>query len=150
MSTSMNKVILIGNLGRAVEVRYFGEGKPVANLSLATSVSRKDKTTGEWKDETQWHDVVLFGAQAEWARDKLTKGRTVHVEGSIRYGSFQNKDSQRVPTVQIVASHIEPFGIPKKSTPAPDGQAGEAKAPEPSEPDSLDEWRRGFAPEDYL
>jgi len=142
MSSSLNKVILIGNLGRAVEVRYFGEGKPVANFSLATTVRRKNKTTGEFEDETQWHQVVLYGSQVEWARDKLTKGRTVMVEGSIKYGSYTNKEQQRVPKVQIVATHIEPFGASKKSPAAPDGQAdgeqgsdqGEAPSAESQDP----------------
>lgn len=115
MTQSINKVILIGNLGKDPELRYTPGGKPVATLSVATSTRTKNRQTNEWEDVTQWHRVTVLGDAAEWAGQKLTKGRTVYVEGSLKYGSYTNKDGARIPTVEIVTFQVEPFGAKKSS-----------------------------------
>ena len=127
MSASLNKVVLIGNLGRNVELRYTPSGAAVASLSIATSGRRKDKNTGQWSDETQWHRITVLGDQAQWAHEKLDKGRTVYIEGALRYGSYE-KDGQRVYTTEIVATHIEPFGAkPKAKANGEEGQGGQGQ-----------------------
>ena len=112
MTSSINKVLIIGNLGRAPELRYTPAGKAVATLSVATSSRRKNKQSGDWEDETQWHRVTVLGDSAEWAAQKLDKGRTVYVEGGLRYGSLENQ-GVRIPTVEILATHLEVFGAKK-------------------------------------
>jgi single-strand DNA-binding protein len=115
MTQSINKVTLIGNLGRDPELRYTPSGKPVTTLSLATSSRTKNRQTSEWEDSTQWHRVTVLGDAAEWVGQKLTKGRTVYVEGSLKYGSYTNKEGVRIPTVEIVTFQVEPFGAKKTS-----------------------------------
>ena len=130
MTSSLNKITLIGNLGRAPELRYTPQGKAVATLSVATSNRRKNKKTSEWEDEPQWHRVTLLSEQAEYAAAKLTKGRTVLVEGSIRYGSYENKDGVRIQTVEILATNIEPFGPKKPSSDGEQSPSPQALSPE--------------------
>ncbi|OYU42273.1 MAG: single-stranded DNA-binding protein, partial [Burkholderiales bacterium PBB4] len=113
MAQSINKVIIIGNLGKDPELRYTPSGKPVTTLSVATSTRSKNRQTGEWEDTTQWHRVTVLGDAAEWAGQKLTKGRTVYVDGSLKYGSYTNKDGARIPTVEIATFQVEPFGAKK-------------------------------------
>lgn len=132
MTSSLNKVTLIGNLGRDPELRYTPQGKAVATLSVATSNRRKNKQTGEWEDETQWHRITVLDKMAEYAGEKFTKGRTVHIEGSLRYGSYLNKDGVKIPTVEILASHIEPFGA-KKAGNSEGGEAGQGEPAAPAE-----------------
>lgn len=141
MTSSINKVTLIGNLGKNPEIRYTPNGKAVATLSVATSNRRKNKQTGEWEDETQWHRVTLLDKLAEYAGEKLTKGRTVYVEGSLRYGSYLNKEGVKIPTVEILGTHIEPFGA-KKANPADGGEApqGEQGAGAPDMSDENKAW----------
>jgi len=91
---SVNKVVLIGNLGRDPEVRYLPSGDPVANFSLATTESWKDKS-GQKKEETQWHQIEVFGKTAEVVRDYCTKGKQVYLEGSIRYDEWTDKDGNK-------------------------------------------------------
>ncbi len=144
MASSLNRVTILGNLGRDPELRYTATGKPVATLSIATSSRRKNKS-GQWEDETQWHRVTVLGEQAEWAGEKLTKGRTVYVEGALRYGSY-DKQGVRIPTIEIVASHIEPFGPKKTNQDA--GQGGQSNSPAPDQGDgsgkSDDDWIRDY------
>ena len=141
MTSTINKVLIIGNLGRAPELRYTPAGKAVATLSVATSSRRKNKQSGEWEDETQWHRVTVLGDSAEWAASKLDKGRTVYIEGGLRYGSFENQ-GVRIPTAEILASHIETFG-PKKSQGEEGGESGKraGQLPTPQAAgDDLKEW----------
>ncbi|WP_252184272.1 single-stranded DNA-binding protein, partial [Escherichia coli] len=83
-SRGVNKVILVGNLGQDPEVRYMPNGGAVANITLATSESWRDKATGEMKEQTEWHRVVLFGKLAEVASEYLRKGSQVYIEGQLR------------------------------------------------------------------
>jgi single-strand DNA-binding protein len=91
---SLNKAILIGNLGRDPEIRYTQAGEPIANFSLATSEKWTSKD-GQKQERTEWHRVEVFGKQAQVVRDYLTKGRSVYVEGQIRYEEWTDKDGNK-------------------------------------------------------
>ena len=104
MSRGINKVILIGNLGQDPEVRYTPAGDPVANVSLATSESWKDKNTGEAQERTEWHRVVFFGKVAEVVEKYLKKGAKIYVEGQLRTRKWQGQDGQDRYTTEVVVS----------------------------------------------
>ncbi|QOI10818.1 single-stranded DNA-binding protein [Blochmannia endosymbiont of Colobopsis nipponica] len=91
VSRGINKVILIGNLGQDPEIRYMSNGNPVVNLTLATSDNWKDKQTGEMREKTEWHRVVLFGKLAEVAREYLHKGSQIYIEGSLQTRKWQDQ-----------------------------------------------------------
>jgi single-strand DNA-binding protein len=107
MAGSVNKVILIGNLGKDPEVRTMQNGNKVANLSLATSESWKDKATGERKEKTEWHRVVIFGNLADIAERYLKKGSKVYVSGSLQTRKWQNKEGQDQYSTEVV---LQGFG----------------------------------------
>lgn len=90
---SVNKVILVGNLGRDPEVRYSQDGTAMCNISIATTSQWKDKTTGEKREETEWHRVVFYNRLAEIAGEYLKKGRSVYVEGRLKTRKWQDKDT---------------------------------------------------------
>jgi single-strand DNA-binding protein len=94
-SRGVNKVILVGNLGQDPEVRYMPSGGAVANITLATSESWRDKATGEMKEQTEWHRVVLFGKLAEVAGEYLRKGSQVYIEGQLRTRKWTDQSAQR-------------------------------------------------------
>ena len=102
MAGGVNKVILIGNLGKDPEVRYMPSGNAVANLRLATSESWRDKTTGEPQERTEWHRVSIFGKLAEIAGQYLRKGSKVYIEGKLRTRKWQGQDGQDRYTTEIV------------------------------------------------
>jgi single-strand DNA-binding protein len=110
MAGSVNKVILIGNLGADPEIRRTQDGRPIANLRLATSESWKDKTSGEKKEATEWHRVAFFGRLAEIAGQYLKKGRQVYIEGALRTRKWQDKDGQDRYTTEVVASEMKMLG----------------------------------------
>ena len=102
-SRGVNKVILVGNLGQDPEVRYMPNGGAVANITLATSESWRDKATGEMKEQTEWHRVVLFGKLAEVASEYLRKGSQVYIEGQLRTRKWTDQSGQdRYPTEVVV------------------------------------------------
>jgi single-strand DNA-binding protein len=103
---SVNKTILIGAVGRDPEVRYSQSGKAIANLSIATSQKRKDKQTGEYIEDTQWHRLKFFDKLAEIVGEYVKKGSTIYVEGQIKYGKFTNKDGMEISTVDIVCDEM--------------------------------------------
>ncbi len=103
-SRGVNKVILVGNLGQDPEVRYMPNGGAVANLTLATSESWRDKQTGENKEITEWHRVVLFGKLAEVAGEYLRKGSQVYIEGQLRTRKWQGTDGQEKYTTEVVVN----------------------------------------------
>jgi single-strand DNA-binding protein len=107
---SVNKVILIGNCGRDPEVRYLPSGQAVANVSLATTSKRKDKSTGEMIEDTQWHRLQFFDRLAEIAGEYVKKGTQIYVEGRIKYGKYTGKDGVEKPTVDIVCSELTLLG----------------------------------------
>jgi single-strand DNA-binding protein len=105
-----NKSQLIGRLGRDPDVRFTGEGKAVANLAVATTESWKDKASGDRKQRTEWHRVVLFGALAEIARDHLKKGALVLLEGPLRTRKWQDQNGHDVYTTEIHADTLKMLG----------------------------------------
>ena len=107
---SVNKVILVGNLGRDPEVRYQAGGAPVCNISIATTSSWKDKQTGEPREETEWHRVVFYNRLAEIAGEYLRKGRPVYVEGRLRTRKWAGDDGQDRYTTEIVAEQMQMLG----------------------------------------
>ena len=107
MSGSVNKVIIIGNCGKDPEVRTMQNGSKVANLSLATSESWKDKATGERKEKTEWHRVVVFGALADIVERYVKKGSKVYVSGSLQTRKWTDKDGADKYTTEIV---LQGFG----------------------------------------
>jgi single-strand DNA-binding protein len=107
---SVNKVILIGNCGRDPEMRYLPSGQAVANISIATSTRRKDKTSGEMVEDTQWHRVTFYDRLAEIAGEFLKKGRPVYVEGRLKYGKYTGQDGIEKNTVDIIATELQLLG----------------------------------------
>lgn len=110
MARGINKVILIGNLGKDPEVRYTAGGSAVANLTVATTESWKDKQTGEKKEATEWHRVVLFGKTAEIAGEYLKKGRSVYIEGRLQTRKYQDKEGVERYSTEIVGSDMQMLG----------------------------------------
>ena len=139
MARGVNKAILVGNLGRDPEVRYSPNGQAVANVTLATSESWKDKTSGEKQEKTEWHRVVFFGRLAEIAGEYLKKGAQIYVEGRLQTRKWQDKDGHDRYTTEIVANDMQMLGsrggagVPSgdsfnQDQPAATGNAGNAEA----------------------
>ena len=104
---SVNKVILVGNLGRDPETRYAPSGGAICNVTIATSRNWKDKATGEKREETEWHRVVFYDRLAEIAGEYLRKGRPVYVEGRLKTRKWQDKDGQDRYTTEIVGEYVK-------------------------------------------
>ena len=103
---SLNKVLLIANLGKDPEVRYTASGTAVASFSLATSEKIKNKG-GEWEERTEWHNVILWGRLAEIAGEYLSKGKTVYIEGRLQTRKWQDKDGKDRYTTEIVGEKMQ-------------------------------------------
>jgi single-strand DNA-binding protein len=110
MARGINKVILVGNLGKDPEVRYSPDGRAVTNITVATSEQWKDRNTGEQQEKTEWHRVVFFGRLAEIAGEYLKKGRQVYVEGKLQTRKWQGQDGQDRYTTEIVANELQMLG----------------------------------------
>jgi len=125
MSRGVNKVILVGRLGKDVEVRYMPSGGAVANVTIATAESWKDKQTGEQKDRTEWHNVVFYNRLAEIVGEYLKKGSQAYIEGSLRTRKWQDKTGQDRYTTEIIASEMQMLGArPADQRGAPQQQGG--------------------------
>lgn len=107
MARGINKVIIVGNLGSDPEVRYLPNGNPVANLSVATSESWKDKNTGDRQERTEWHRIVIFNRLAEIASEYLKKGSKVYLEGSLRTRKWQDNQGADRYTTEIFATELQ-------------------------------------------
>lgn len=107
---SVNKVILVGNCGRDPEIRYLPSGAAVANVTLATSSKRKDKTSGETIEDTQWHRITFYDRLAEIAGEYVKKGRPIYVEGRLKYGKYTGQDGIEKNTVDIIATELQLLG----------------------------------------
>jgi single-strand DNA-binding protein len=107
---SVNKVILVGNLGADPEVRYLPSGDAVANIRLATTDRYKDKQSGEFKEMTEWHRVAFFGRLAEIVNEYLKKGSAVYIEGRLRTRKYQGQDGQDRYSTEIVADQMQMLG----------------------------------------
>ncbi|HYT67822.1 MAG TPA: single-stranded DNA-binding protein [Vicinamibacterales bacterium] len=106
----MNKVILVGNLGRDAELRYTPGGAPVATLNLATTEVWNDKTSGQKQEKTEWHRIVLWGKSAESLSEYLTKGKQIYVEGRLQTRKWQDKDGNDKYTTEIRGDRIVLLG----------------------------------------
>ena len=107
MARGVNKVILIGNLGKDPEVRYMPNGNAVANITLATSESWKDKSSGEQQEKTEWHRVVMFRRLGEIAGEYLKKGSKVYIEGKLQTRKWQDNSGNDRYTTEIVADQMQ-------------------------------------------
>jgi single-strand DNA-binding protein len=107
---SVNKVIIVGNLGKDPETRYSPNGGAICNVRLATTRNWKDKATGEKKEETEWHSVVFYDRLAEIAGEYLKKGRSVYVEGRLKTRKWQDKEGQDRYTTEIIAAEMQLLG----------------------------------------
>ena len=133
---SVNKVILVGNLGRDAEVRYTPSGAAVATLNLATTETWKDKD-GQKKEDTQWHRVILWGKTAETLQDYLTKGKQIYVEGKLQTRKWKDKDGNDKYTTEVKGDRVVLLSGPVRSeSPAERGE-GAAHAEAPREPTEL-------------
>ncbi len=107
---SVNKVIIVGNLGRDPEVRYTPNGSAVCNVTVATSRVKKNKESGEKSEDTEWHRIVFFDKLAEIAGEYLKKGRSVYVEGRLQTRKWTDKDGVEKYTTEIVATEMQMLG----------------------------------------
>ena len=107
---SVNKVILVGNLGKDPETRYTPDGAAITNITVATTDTWKDKASGEKKEATEWHRVAFFGRLAEIAGQYLKIGRSVYIEGRIRTRKWQDKEGQDRYTTEIIADQMQMLG----------------------------------------
>lgn len=110
MARGVNKVIIVGNLGRDPEVRYTPNGSAVANVTIATSEQWKDKQSGENKDKTEWHRVVFFNRLAEIVSEYLKKGSQIYIEGSLRTNKWQDQSGNDRYTTEIIAREMQMLG----------------------------------------
>jgi single-strand DNA-binding protein len=110
LMASVNKVILVGNLGQDPEVRYMPSGGAVTNLRMATTATWKDKTTGEKQERTEWHTVVCFNRLAEIAGEYLRKGSQIYIEGSLRTRKWQDKEGKDRYSTEVVADEMQMLG----------------------------------------
>lgn len=107
---SVNKVILVGNLGADPEAKYLPSGDAVANIRIATTDKYKDKASGEWKETTEWHRIAFFGKLAEIVTQYLKKGSSCYIEGKIRTRKWTDKDGQENYSTEIVADQMQMLG----------------------------------------
>jgi single-strand DNA-binding protein len=126
---SVNKVILVGNLGADPEVRYMPSGGAVTNIRIATTDKWKDKTTGERQERTEWHNIVFFNRLAEIAGEYLKKGSQVYVEGSLRTRKWQDKEGKDRWTTEIVADEMQMLGRREGGGMPRDAQPSRSQAP---------------------
>lgn len=144
MARGVNKVILVGNLGKEPEVRYLPNGGAVANVTIATSEQWKDKDTGEKKDRTEWHNVVFYSKLAEIVGEYLKKGSQVYVEGSIRYRKWQDKEGKDRYTTEIIASDMQMLGSRSGGSVSYDQAPAESSQPSGSSRGQAAESGGGF------
>ncbi len=127
---SVNKVILIGNLGKDPETRYLPSGDAVTNITVATTESWKDKKSGDKQEHTEWHRISFFGRQAEVAGEYLKKGSPVYIEGRIRTRKWQDKEGQDRYSTEIVADRMQLLG--SRGGGGSGGDGGGMREPPPS------------------
>ncbi|HXW15684.1 MAG TPA: single-stranded DNA-binding protein [Terriglobia bacterium] len=135
MSGTVNKVILVGRLGKDPEIKYMPSGAPMAKFSLATDESFKDKT-GEKQEHTEWHNIVAWNKLAEICGEYLTKGKLVYIEGSIRSRQWQDQSGNKRTSYDIIANYMQMLGSKADSERTPGGGMNRAapERPAPSAP----------------
>jgi len=134
MARGINKAIVVGNLGRDPEVRYSANGNAIANVTIATTDSWKDRQSGERQEKTEWHRVVFFGRLAEIAGEYLKKGSQVYVEGRLQTRKWEDRDGNERYTTEIVAADMQMLG--GRGGGGGDTQGGSGSAPEFAEGNS--------------
>ncbi len=143
MAKGVNKVILVGNLGKDPEVRYSASGSAIANCTIATSETWKDKQTGEKQEKTEWHRVVFFNRLAEVVAEYLKKGQQVYIEGKIQTRKWQNNEGKDQYTTEIVANEMNMLGGRQgNSDNAAQGGSQQASAPQ----SGIDDFDSGDVP----
>lgn len=142
MAGSVNKVILIGNLGKDPEVRHLENGAVVANFSIATSEVYTDRATGERKENTDWHDIVVWRGLAEITEKYLKKGYKVYVEGKLKKRSWQDKEGNTRYTTEVLADEMTILSRPEGAERANEPQAPYSQTGTPTPPSKIDELLR--------
>lgn len=145
--SSINRVLLLGNLGRDAEYTTTGSGMTIAKFSVATS-SRRKGAGGQYEENTQWHRIVLFGQQGDRLRDYLKKGKQVYIEGRIDYRNWEDKDGNKRTSTEIIADRIQLMGgggggrsrqdYDEESGPGYGDDLGAGRAPSPAGGDEDD------------
>ena len=139
MARGVNKVFIIGNLGGDPEAKFMPSGGAVTNITVATSESWKDKTSGEQKEQTEWHKVVFFNRLAEIAGEYLSKGSKVYIEGSLRTRSWE-QDGQKKYMTEIVASEMQMLDSRGESTQSARPAQKPAQKPAPQQVQGFDDF----------
>lgn len=142
MAGSVNKVILIGNLGKDPEVRHLENGAVVANFSIATSEVYTDRATGERKENTDWHDIVVWRGLAEITEKYLKKGYKVYVEGKLKKRSWQDKEGNTRYTTEVLADEMTILSRPEGAERTNEAQAPYSPTGTPTPPSKIDELLR--------
>jgi single-strand DNA-binding protein len=140
MSGTVNKVILIGNLGKDPEVRHLENGATVANFSIATSESYTDRNSGEKRETTDWHDIVLWGGLAEIAEKYLKKGTKIYLEGRLKKRSWQDKEGQTRYTAEVLAEELTILSRPEISE-RPSNEPNYSNKGIPNPPNTLKDFK---------
>ena len=135
MARSVNKVILLGRLGKDPELSYIPSGQSVAKFTMATNRSYKDKS-GEWKEETDWHNIVAWGKLGEICAQYLAKGRQAYLEGQIRTRSWEDREGKKRTTTEIIASEVVLLGSRGEGAPEAASRAAGASPSSASSADS--------------
>ena len=133
MSRGVNKVILVGNLGQKPEMRYTATQSAVANISIATTESWKDKESGEMRDKTEWHRVVYFGKLAEIVEKYLDKGSSVYIEGKLQTRKWQDKSGADRWTTEIVGNELTMLGSRASNSSPAQSSSNETESPFPED-----------------
>lgn len=128
----LNKILLIGNVGRDAELTYLPSGRPKLFFTLATNQNYKDKE-GQWQKDTCWHRVVMWGDMAVTRSDQIKKGKQVYVEGRISTRTFQGKDGHDRTITEVTALHLLLLGKPPDGASAADGASAPQSSPAPME-----------------
>jgi len=128
MAQGINKTITVGNLGQDPETRYTASGAAITNITVATSESWKDKTTGEPQEKTEWHRIVFFNRLAEIAGEYLKKGSQVYVEGKLQTRKWEDKEGNDRYSTEIVGNQLQMLG--SRGNPAPQQQQGGGQTPQ--------------------
>ncbi len=148
MARGINKVIIVGNLGQDPETRYMPNGKAVTNLRVATSESWKDKQTGEQREQTEWHSIVMYDRLAEIAAEYLRKGSQVFIEGKLRTRKWQDKEGRDRYTTEVQAFEMQMLGgrggagaggSPRGGASKPDREPAPERAEPASDSDAFDD-----------
>ena len=124
MPKGLNKVILIGNLGKAPEFKILSSGIPIANMSIATAESRKG-SNDTWEEHTEWHNIVFFGKQAEVCRDFLQKGSAVCIEGRLQTRSWEDNDAKKQYRTEIIGHNLIMLGSKEKAGSQPETEGND-------------------------